>query len=378
MATTSFSIRRASKQAGWARVSLFGPSGSGRTTTALQFAFGLLGQDVAASKEFAKDGAAKVIVIDSERGKSQDLAPVLPPFDVLVLPNCNPLVYVEAINHAQAQGYEALVIDGLSQAWSGPGGVLETVDRNLVRFKNDRAKAWAEVQSEHDQLYRCIANCKMHVVVTFRAKKQLVVDRDDNGHAFAATVVMEPIAKAETDFDFDFVFSLTPAHRVVIEKTRLRHAENLLPADGLFRCAQAVALWAGQGETPPVEEIKPTPTSPTPVSTGAETPAPAGASVTNPVTSASTTTPSAEHPTPGDLSPDARYLKDIIEKVGFILGEKQELANRFFRTCGKKKWINAQQTWRDLPKNRLEDVLAKRESFLARLDEFAAGERQAA
>src|SRR5258708_209694 len=100
-----------------ARIALFGHSGAGKTLTALHLA-----------RTFATETGKRVAVIDTENGSARLYADLVE-FDVLELtPPFSPARYIEALHEAEEAGYGAIVIDGLSHAWFGPGGVLETVD----------------------------------------------------------------------------------------------------------------------------------------------------------------------------------------------------------------------------------------------------------
>src|SRR6266700_8374114 len=90
--------------------SLSGPAGSGKTYTALTLATALAdGQGVA--------------LIDTEHGSASKYADLFS-FDTLQLETFHPNKYIEAIHEAEAAGYAVLVIDSLSHAWSGTGGLL--------------------------------------------------------------------------------------------------------------------------------------------------------------------------------------------------------------------------------------------------------------
>src|SRR5690242_18341936 len=96
-------IQRASRKAIKLRLSLAGPSGAGKTKTALKVAFGLLGIDVD-SPDFKKnwkpsDGTekARVLVVDTEKRSASKYADQpddpLPPFDVIDLNDFPPENY---------------------------------------------------------------------------------------------------------------------------------------------------------------------------------------------------------------------------------------------------------------------------------------------
>src|SRR5690242_19965331 len=107
-------------------MALVGPSGSGKTYTALKIATNLV-------------PSGKVALIDTERGSASKYAKLFK-FDVLELRNYHPEAYIKAIKAAADNGYDVLIIDSLSHAWNGDGGVLSIVDKKGGRFD-----AWKDV-----------------------------------------------------------------------------------------------------------------------------------------------------------------------------------------------------------------------------------------
>jgi len=103
-------FRKAERKKAKLRCGISGPSGSGKTFSALLLAFGLGG---------------KIAMIDTENG-SGDLYADLGEYDVL--PIKSPFTtdkYIEGIKAAEKAGYSTIIIDSLSHAWSGEGGLLD-------------------------------------------------------------------------------------------------------------------------------------------------------------------------------------------------------------------------------------------------------------
>ena len=97
---------KATKKKAKLRLALCGPTGAGKTYSALSIAQGL---------------GKKVAVIDTECGSASLYADRFE-FDVLELESGHPERYVEAISEAEEAGYDVLVIDSLSHAWMGRNG----------------------------------------------------------------------------------------------------------------------------------------------------------------------------------------------------------------------------------------------------------------
>ena len=103
-------FRKAERRKAKLRLAITGPAGSGKTYGALLVAKGLGG---------------KTVLIDTENG-SGDLYATEFEYDVgAITAPYSPQKYLEAIHSAEQAGYDIIIIDSLSHAWAGEGGLLE-------------------------------------------------------------------------------------------------------------------------------------------------------------------------------------------------------------------------------------------------------------
>ena len=190
------------------RMGLVGPAGSGKTFTALRIA-----------TEF---GAEKIGVIDTEgRSARRYAATFRKQFYSLELDHFSPSAYIEAIGVAQQTGIEFLVIDSLSHAWMGKGGVLEMADQAAKRSKSGNSfNAWREVTPEHNRLMDTILRAPMHIIVTLRTKTEYVIDQNEKGRSVPRKVGLAPVQREGLEYEFDIVGELTADHELMISKTR--------------------------------------------------------------------------------------------------------------------------------------------------------------
>lgn len=205
----TFTFRRAVRQQRKARIGIIGPSGSGKTYTALQIATGLAGP------------GGRIAVIDTENYSSSLYADRFT-FDVLPLDTFSPAIYVQAIQAAEAAGYDVLVIDSLSHAWAGKDGALEQVDKAAARTRGNSFAAWREVTPQHNALVDAIVRAKLHVVATMRAKTEYVVDKDERtGKTTPRKVGLAPVQRDGMEYEFDIVADMDHENRFIVSKTRL-------------------------------------------------------------------------------------------------------------------------------------------------------------
>ena len=83
--------------------------------------------------------------------------------------------YLEAIDLAEQNGVEFLIIDSLSHAWSGEGGLLD-VQANIAKRTGNGYTAWRDVTPQHNRLVDRILQCNMHIAATLRTKTEYVIE----------------------------------------------------------------------------------------------------------------------------------------------------------------------------------------------------------
>jgi hypothetical protein len=234
-------IQKAVKEQIDLRAAITGPTGGGKTYTALRLAFALANQH----------GKGKVLVIDTERKSARKYAGEKPDgflweFDVLELPDFSPSTYTEAIKLGSKAEYEVVVVDSLSHAWEGEGGILELQQKYGGRYQD-----WAKVNPLHFGLIDTILNAPTHMIVTMRSKMdyamETVEDTKGNKHTEVKKVGMAPIQRAGVQYEFDFILDMDNNNVGRVDKTRcsaMRGKTAAMPGPGFF---QPLIDWLGSG-----------------------------------------------------------------------------------------------------------------------------------
>ena len=193
------------------RLALSGPAGSGKTYTALRIATSL---------------GKRVALIDSEHGSASKYADEFR-FDTVRLESYSPTLYIAAIEAAEQSGYDVLVIDSLSHAWSGKDGALEMADREKVRSKTQNGfTAWLKVTPVWQSLIEKMLSSRLHLIATLRSKTEYVIETTEKGKAVPRKVGLSPIIRDNTEYEFDIVGDMTPDHQMIVVKTRCRKIDG--------------------------------------------------------------------------------------------------------------------------------------------------------
>lgn len=199
-------FQKATKERAKLRLALIGPAGSGKTYTALNIASNL---------------GSKIAVIDTERGSASLYSDKFD-FDVLELQTFEPEGYIAGIRDAADSGYDVLIIDSLSHAWSGKGGILEFVDNAARRSGGGNSfSAWRDATPKHNALVESILAVPIHVIVTMRSKMEYVQEKDaKTGKTTVRKVGLQPIQREGLEYEFTVTADLDIEHNMIISKTR--------------------------------------------------------------------------------------------------------------------------------------------------------------
>jgi SpoVK/Ycf46/Vps4 family AAA+-type ATPase len=239
-------FRKATREQAKLRAALVGPPGSGKTFTSLALACAL-------AAEARKVGApGRVALIDTEVGSSELYANRFE-FDVMHLTSHSPLVYVEALADAAAEGYDHVVIDSLSHAWMGKDGALEQVDKAAERDpRGNSFTAWRNVTPKHTKLVDAILSCPMHLIATIRAKTEYVQEKNAQGKTEIRKLGMQAIQRDGLEFEFSLVADMDQSNTLKVSKTRLEGV--IAPGDVFERPGEALAKkiysWLTSGAAP--------------------------------------------------------------------------------------------------------------------------------
>jgi hypothetical protein len=221
-----------------AKLALIGPAGAGKTHSALLIAKGLA------------ENAGKIAVIDTENSSAELEVgkPGIPEFDVLVMhAPFDPAKYIAAIKEAENDGYEVIIIDSLSHAWAGSGGLLEKKDVIASAAGRNSYTAWREVSPLHNKLVETIIQSSSHIIATMRSKTEYAVEQDEKGKTVVKKIGLAPIQRDGIEYEFTLVLDVDQKNHVASsskDRTSLFDGQYFVPSEETGR---ALRLWLSSG-----------------------------------------------------------------------------------------------------------------------------------
>ncbi len=233
-------FKKATKFESKLRMAISGPAGAGKTWTALTLATALA------------DGQGMAL-IDTEHGSASKYADVFS-FDVLELDTFHPMNYITAIHEAEEAGYAVLVIDSLSHAWSGPGGVLEEKDRIAKqKYSGNSFSAWNDATALQNKLVQAILGSKLHVICTVRSKMEHVQEKDEKtGKSTVRKLGMAPVQRDDLPYEFDIFCSMEIDNTLIVDKSRCPDLTGAVIAKPDAKVADILKAWLS-GEPAPAK-----------------------------------------------------------------------------------------------------------------------------
>lgn len=196
-----------------ARIAMTGPSGAGKTLSALYIAFGITGD------------WGKIALIDTEHERARfyanrsDLktgeflyASLTPPY--------SPERYIDFVQSAtKAVGSDGVVIvDSFSHAWNNEGGVLDIKDNIAARGGQNSYTAWNEAGKYQNNIVNTILAVDCHTIVTLRSKMAYAMEQNDKGKMQPVKLGLAPVQRDDVEYEFDIVFQISRDHIATASK----------------------------------------------------------------------------------------------------------------------------------------------------------------
>jgi hypothetical protein len=230
-------LKKAARQQVKLRLNLSGPSGAGKTYSALKMAKGLVGD------------WSKIAVIDTENG-SASLYSHLGEFNTLELTApFTPERYQEAIKTCIDAGMTCVIIDSTTHEWNQ---LLEDNEKLAVaKYRGNTWSAWSESTPRHDRFVQYVLHCPSHVITCTRSKMETIMTDDKK----VKKVGMKDVQREGWEYELTVSLSIDrDTHYATPSKDRTNLFEGKPPFIISEETGQQILSWCESGEAVPVFE----------------------------------------------------------------------------------------------------------------------------
>lgn len=262
----TYTFRPAVRENAGVLVALAGPSGGGKTYSALRLARGLVGPE------------GVIAFIDTEARRATHYADKFKFLHGDLHPPFRPDAYVEAILAAEQTGAGAVVIDSMSHVWSGTGGVLdwqeEEVEAAVERAKQlatkkgwefdeyrareaNKMAAWIKPKMSHKKMMSRLLQCRAHLIFCLRAEEKVKMEKNERNQTVIVPIGWQPICEKNFMYEMTASFLLTDDAPGVPKPIKLQDQHRaFFPTDKPVseKSGEQLAAWAGGGVAAPASQ----------------------------------------------------------------------------------------------------------------------------
>lgn len=248
-------VRKATRKRAKLRLGISAPAGAGKTMGALLVAYGLTGDWEKIGLLDTEQGSGELYVGTKVPGTSTVIGEYL--YWRVDAPYTIPK-YLEGLKELEAAGCEAVILDSISHAWSGTGGLLDKVNNIARRSSTGNSyTAWRDVTPEHNTFVEAMLSSKAHLIATMRSKTEYVLETNEKGKQVPRKVGLAPVQREGLDYEFSLVLEIDQASHMAgatKDRTAMFDGEffKLSPEIG-----QKLREWLERGSMPSQAEPAP-------------------------------------------------------------------------------------------------------------------------
>jgi acylphosphatase/archaellum biogenesis ATPase FlaH len=210
----TITVRKAKREKLIAAIQIAGPSGAGKTLGGLLMAYGMMKEahpEISEAELWDKIG-----LIDTEHERSLVYEGMerqgVKVGEFLFVPLDAPYTvsrYDQSIKALKDAGAEVIVIDSITHAWDGDGGL-----QDLQQAKGGTFQAWRDVNPFYEQFIKLVTGEKhqIHTIATVRLKQSYEVDKSETGKLNITKIGLKQVQRDSLEYEFQIVFNTGMDH----------------------------------------------------------------------------------------------------------------------------------------------------------------------
>lgn len=217
----------------------------------------------------AGDGLAgpngKIAFIDTEAGRGLHYADRFKYAHGELRPPFTPMAYTQAIQAAEREKFDVVIIDSMSHEYEGEGGIIEWADR-LANGGMKPPKNWTEPKTAHKKMVNLLLQSRAHLIFCLRSEDKIKITKDPNT---GKMVIIQPqdipvherwIPICEKRFMYEMTVSMvmTPDNPGVPVPVKIQEQHRFAFPSGKQvdeASGRALAEWARGIKVPPEQSV---------------------------------------------------------------------------------------------------------------------------
>lgn len=163
--------------------------------------------------------------------------------------------YIDVIDAAEKAGFTVLIIDSLSHAWAGTGGLLDQKSRMDAQDPGHGFLNWDAIGRKQNKLIERIMASNLHIIVTTRTKQAYTWETSEKGKQIPKKVGLAPIQRDGLEYEFLLVLYLDHAKAWADkDNTGIFRGIEFQPTPGT---GELLKEWLNRGIDEPLPKVEP-------------------------------------------------------------------------------------------------------------------------
>lgn len=190
------------------KLALTGPSGGGKSYSALRLARGLVGP------------SGRIAYVDTENGSAKLYSDLTEFYHLDLAPPFEYKKFIDASREAVKAGFDCVIFDSASHLWQG---ILED-KTNLDRRGGNQYTNWAEPTKHFNEVIQSFLQSRIHTISCMRSKMDYVLQIETNAKGKEVQtpkkVGLSPVMRDGIEYEFTTVFEIGMDHHCTPSKDR--------------------------------------------------------------------------------------------------------------------------------------------------------------